>query len=107
MAQVLDLMAATGKSISQLVDSLPRYAMIKDKMTLSKEKLEASIELLRNGLQADSVSTLDGVRLDWADGWLLLRASNTEPLVRLIAEAPDRASAENLIRRAKSLMQEA
>jgi len=107
MAQVLDLMAATGKSISELVDSLPRYSMIKDKMTLSKEKLEASIELLRNGLQADTVSTLDGVRLDWADGWLLLRASNTEPLVRLIAEATDRASAEDLIRRAKALMQNA
>jgi phosphomannomutase len=105
MAQVLDLMAATGKSISQLVDALPRYAMIKDKMTLSKEMLEASIELLRSGLQADSVSTIDGVRLDWADGWLLLRASNTEPLVRLIAEAADRQAAEELIQRAKNLMQ--
>jgi len=105
MAQVLDLMVATGKSISQLVDSLPRFAMIKDKMTLSKEKLDASIELLQTGLQADSVSTLDGVRLDWADGWLLLRSSNTEPLVRLIAEAPDKQSAEDLIRRAKSLME--
>ena len=56
-------------------------------------------------VQADSVSTLDGVRLDWADGWLLLRSSNTEPLVRLIAEAPDKQSAEDLIRRAKSLME--
>ena len=107
MAQVLDLMAATGKSISQLVDSLPRFAMIKDKMTLSKDKLDASIELLRQGLQADSVSTLDGVRLDWADGWLLLRASNTEPLVRLIAEAPDLQSAKDLIQKAKTLMQDA
>jgi phosphomannomutase len=107
MAQVLDLMAATGKSISQLVDTLPRYAMIKDKMTLSKDKLDASIELLGQGLQADSVSTLDGVRLDWADSWLLLRASNTEPLVRLIAEASDLKSAEDLIQRAKSLMQNA
>jgi phosphomannomutase len=79
--------------------------MIKDKMTLSKEMLEASIELLRSGLQADSVSTIDGVRLDWADGWLLLRASNTEPLVRLIAEAADRQAAEELIQRAKNLMQ--
>jgi len=105
MAQVLDLMVATGKSISQLVDSLPRFAMIKDKMTLSKEKLDASIELLQTGVQAVSVSTLDGVRLDWADGWLLLRSSNTEPLVRLIAEAPDKQSAEDLIRRAKSLME--
>ena len=107
MAQVLDLMAATGKSISELVDALPRYAMIKDKMTLTKEKLDASIERLRSGMNADTVSTLDGVRLDWADGWLLLRASNTEPLVRLIAEAPNRKAAEALIEQAKSLMQNA
>jgi phosphomannomutase len=105
MAQILDLMAATGLSISQLVGQLPTYSMIKDKMTLSKEKLEASIGLLGAKLQADSVSTLDGVRLDWADRWLLLRASNTEPLVRLIAEAPDRQSAQELILRAKTLME--
>jgi phosphomannomutase len=105
MAQILDLMAATGRSISQLVGQLPTYSMIKDKMTLSKEKLEASIGLLGSKLQADSISTLDGVRLDWADRWLLLRASNTEPLVRLIAEAPDRQSAQELILRAKTLME--
>jgi len=81
--------------------------MIKDKMTLTKEKLDASIERLRSGMNADTVSTLDGVRLDWADGWLLLRASNTEPLVRLIAEAPNRKAAEALIEQAKSLMQNA
>jgi phosphomannomutase len=56
-------------------------------------------------MQSDSISTDDGIRLDWSDGWLLLRASNTEPIVRLIAEAPDEAAAKELIARAKSLMQ--
>jgi phosphomannomutase len=105
MAQVLDLMAATGQSISKLVDRLPRMVMIKDKMTLSKEKLLASIDQLQSSMQSDSISTDDGIRLDWSDGWLLLRASNTEPIVRLIAEAPDEATAKELIARAKSLMQ--
>lgn len=104
MAQVLDLMVATGCSISQLVDGLPRLAMIKDKMTLSREELEASIDRLQESMQADSVSLEDGVRLDWGDGWLLLRASNTEPLVRLIAEAGSREQAEGMIARAKELM---
>lgn len=104
MAQVLDLMVATGCSISQLVDGLPRLAMIKDKMTLSREDLEASIDRLQESMQADSVSLEDGVRLDWGDGWLLLRASNTEPLVRLIAEAGSREQAEGMIARAKELM---
>jgi len=104
MAQVLDLMAATKQKISQLVASLPSMAMIKDKMTLSKEKLLDSMELLRTQLQADSLSTEDGIRLDWPDAWLLLRASNTEPIVRLIAEGPNHQTASELIARAKKLM---
>jgi phosphomannomutase len=104
MAQVLDLMAATGKTISQSVDALPRMAMIKDKMTLSKDKLLSSIDQMQAQMQAESVSTEDGIRLDWADRWLLLRASNTEPIVRLIAEAPDATAAAALISRAKKLM---
>ena len=105
MAQVLDLMAATQQTVSQLVDTLPRMAMIKDKMTLTKEKLLASIDHLKAQMQAEQISSEDGIRLDWSDAWLLLRASNTEPIVRLIAEAPDQSSAEELIARAKSIME--
>jgi phosphomannomutase len=104
MAQVLDLMAATGKTISELVDTLPSMVMIKDKMTLSKDRLLESIERLTLRMQADSVSTLDGVRLDWPDAWLLLRGSNTEPIVRLIAEAPTPELARSLIERAKAIV---
>lgn len=104
MAQVLDLMASTGKSISELVQTLPSMVMIKDKMSISKEKLLQSIEVLRSGLNAESISTEDGIRLDWPDAWLLLRGSNTEPIVRLIAEAPTQTLARDLIDRAKSLM---
>ena len=104
MAQVLDLMVATGSTVSGLVGGLPRLSMIKDKMTLSKAQLEASIDRLQESMQADSVSLEDGVRLEWGDGWLLLRASNTEPLVRLIAEGGSREQAEGMIARAKELM---
>ncbi|XZE45101.1 phosphoglucosamine mutase [Pirellulaceae bacterium SH467] len=104
MAQVLDLMAATGKSISQIVAEFPRSVMIKDKMSLSKERLLESLKRLVDGLACQHVSQLDGVRLDWDDRWLLLRASNTEPIVRLIAEAPTLSDAESLIARAKGLI---
>lgn len=105
MAQVLDLMAASGKSISELLKQFPSTAMIKDKMTLSKSRLLESLQRLTEGLGCQNTSQLDGVRLDWDDRWLLLRASNTEPIVRLIAEAPTRADAESLIARAKSLIE--
>lgn len=104
IAQVLDLMTATGATVSQLVAQLPKMAMIKDKMTLSKEVLLASISKLSTQLKAESVSTEDGIRLDWADSWLLLRGSNTEPIVRLIAESPDESQSRSLIERAKSII---
>lgn len=104
MAQMLDLMAATKSTVSQLVNELPRMAMIKDKMVLSKDQLSASISRLSDKLKAESVSNSDGVRLDWPDSWLLLRASNTEPIVRLIAETPSEAQSQNLIEQAKQII---
>ncbi len=107
MAQVLDLMAATKSTISELVSELPRLAMIKDKMTLSKERLNASISKLSELLKAESIGTSDGIRLDWADAWLLLRGSNTEPIVRLIAESPSDQQSIELITRAKQIIESA
>jgi phosphomannomutase len=80
--------------------------MIKDKMSLSKEKLNASIAKIASRLNADRVSNLDGVRLDWSDRWLLLRGSNTEPIVRLIAESPNESDSLDLINQAKAIMAE-
>jgi phosphomannomutase len=104
MAQALELMAREKMSVAEIVASLPRSAMIKDKMSMNKETLLKSIDRLKDGLQAESLSLLDGVRLDWQDRWLLLRGSNTEPIVRLIAEAPTVDDAQDLIARAKSLI---
>ena len=104
MAQILDLMAAQSLPISQIVAKLPQWAMIKDKMQLSGQQLQESIDVLQRSLQAPRVETEDGVRLDWPDRWLLLRGSNTEPIVRLIAEAPTEADAKELIDRAKSIL---
>jgi phosphomannomutase len=73
-------------------------------MSMTKADLLQSIDRLKEGLQADSLSQLDGVRLDWSDRWILLRGSNTEPIVRLIAEAPTQDEARALIEKAKNLI---
>ena len=104
MAQVLDLMAARQISLSELVSELPRLAMIKDKMILTKDQLAASINKLADELKAESVSNADGIRLDWDDSWLLLRGSNTEPIVRLIAETTSEDHSKALIARAKHII---
>jgi phosphomannomutase len=96
MAQVLDAVASRGKTIGELADELPRYEIVKTKITLPPEKLPVVFDSLQRRF-ADAVpSRLDGLRLDWPDRWLLVRGSNTEPIVRAIAEAPTAAEATGL-----------
>ncbi len=93
MALILDLLAVHGRPLSAIVADLPRYAMIKHKFDLSGmgglDAVDAMIDRVAHRLADHSINRADGVRVDFPDGWVHLRASNTEPIVRLIAEAPD------------------
>jgi len=101
MAQILDLMAKRGASISSIVCELPTMVMIKDKLTIAPENVKAAFSKIEIKMQAPAVDRQDGLRLDWPDRWIILRSSNTEPLVRLIAEAPTKTEALSLIEQAK------
>lgn len=96
MALILEAMVCCQQSVTQLADSLPAYAICKDKTTLPPERIAAALDALETHFSAAAPSRLDGLRLDWPDQWLLVRASNTEPIVRIIAEAPIHASARQL-----------
>jgi phosphomannomutase len=101
MALVLDAMAARGKPISRLIDELPRYSIWKTKIDLPRDALSAALESLEHHYHEWTSNRLDGLRLDRqaADGsgsWLLIRPSNTEPIVRIIAEAPTELEARRL-----------
>jgi phosphomannomutase len=97
---VLALMARTGRPLSELVDALPRYAIEKRKVDLaSREAAEPALKKLREAYAAERIDTQDGVRVDFdaRRAWLHVRASNTEPIMRLIAEAPTEAEARALL----------
>jgi phosphomannomutase len=101
MALVLNAMATRGVAVSELADELPRYAIRKTKIELENSKFAAALDALEREFNTARVDRLDGLRLDWGnpDGsgcWLLVRASNTEPVVRLVAEAPTPDGAERL-----------
>ena len=96
MAQLLDAMAERKLAIGQLAAELPRYEIVKIKVSLAKEKLPAAFEALEEQFPDAEADRLDGLRLDWPDRWLLVRGSNTEPTVRAIAEAPTAAEARRL-----------
>jgi phosphomannomutase len=99
MALVLDLLATTGQPLARLVDELPRFAMVKDQFPLKPSARERGIAALWDEITATypdaAADRRDGLRLDWADRWVHVRPSNTEPVVRVIAEAaePDAARA--------------
>jgi phosphomannomutase len=96
MALILSLMAEERKPLSQLVAELPRFAMLKTKYTVPREKLAAALEAIRRRWPEARVNTDDGLRLDGPDWWLHVRGSNTEPVVRVIAEAPTADRAKQL-----------
>jgi phosphomannomutase len=91
MALVLDLLSVSSIPLSQVVDDLPRFAMVKDQYPLRPETRERGTDLLWDEVAAAHPEAVadrrDGLRLDWGDCWVHVRASNTEPIVRVIAEA--------------------
>ena len=96
MALLLDAMASREMTIAQLADELPRYEIVKTKMALCPQKLSAALDALEKRFPDAAADRLDGLRLDWPGRWLLVRGSNTEPIVRAVAEAPTAAEAAEL-----------
>jgi phosphomannomutase len=100
MAMVLDLLAATGEPLSRLVTDLPTFAMVKDQYPLQGAPRDGGIAALWDRIRAAhpeaEADRRDGLRLDWADRWVHVRSSNTEPIVRVIAEAAEDAEARAL-----------
>lgn len=97
MAYVLALLAATGKTVSELVAEIPKYEIVKNKFDCRREDADRVVAELKKVFASEQVDTQDGIRIDWADSWVHARPSNTEPIMRIIAEAPDRKTAENRI----------
>ena len=104
MGLVLNLMAETGRKLSELVAELPVYHIVKDKYTVPRERLPELFESLTKRWPEATVNRLDGLRLDWPDRWLHVRPSNTEPIVRVIAEAPKESDATELCRAVGTLL---
>src|SRR5438034_2006418 len=94
-ALLLTLLAHSGKRASELVAAAPRYAIVKAKVERGagsrEQRLERVYAELRRRFPAARADTQDGLRLAWRDRWLHVRPSNTEPIIRLIAEAPSGA----------------
>jgi len=101
IAIVLQLLVEEGRTLSAIVADHPRYTIVKDKLARPDASLTTVYEALRGAFPDASADSQDGLRLAWSDRWVHVRPSGTEPIVRVIAEAPTAAEAKDLVARSR------
>jgi phosphomannomutase len=103
---VLQMLLETGNSLSEVVRGQPKYVIVKDKLPRDAGSLEDAFGKLEKKLAAPDADRQDGLRLAWPSErrWLHLRASGTEPILRIIAEAPDEKGARELVSQARTAL---
>lgn len=104
IALILELMAKENKSLSEIVKGLPQYFMVKEKVARTGD-LEVIYAKLRETFPGAKENTIDGLRLDLLDEtWVSIRPSNTEPIIRIFAEAKTAEGAKELATRAQKAL---
>ena len=95
-------MRREGKTLSQLVDELPRYTIVKEKLELAQRSdLDPALASMRSAFADAKMDDCDGIRIDLPEGWAHVRPSNTEPIARIIVEASDETTARELVHRVR------
>ncbi len=103
IAFILNHMAQTGLSLSQIRHTYPSYVMIKNKMKLtSDDALEKMFKKLKKEFKHEKINDIDGLKIDFKEGWVHLRKSNTEPIIRIYAESTSEKLANKLISKVQS-----
>ena len=104
VALALQFLVDDGRPLSQAVAASPRYVILKDKLPRGTGAMDAAYAALRAAFPDAAASTEDGLRLTWRDRWIHLRPSGTEPIIRVIAEAPTREAAQALVAKGRAAM---
>ncbi len=99
MVFILERLACEDRTLSQRVTDLPRLAMIKEQIAVEPHLIYTALQAFREAVPDGEfrvVELADGIKVEWPDGWVHVRASNTESLIRVIAEAANEARARDL-----------
>ncbi|MBR4886786.1 MAG: phosphoglucosamine mutase [Muribaculaceae bacterium] len=97
VALFLSLLAKSGKTVSQLKASYPQYAIAKNKIELTPEiDVDKILAAMKEKYANENFTDIDGVKIDFADSWVHLRKSNTEPIIRIYSEAHSMQEADKL-----------
>jgi phosphomannomutase len=103
VALILQGLASSGKPVSELVRELPRLTMLKHNVAVEPNRLYSVLQNFRLAMEDEqlTIDQTDGIKIVFPEGWIHVRASNTESIIRVIAEAADPKSAQNLLDRVR------
>jgi len=101
---ILNCMSQTDKSLGEIYKTLPKFKFIKDKVDVKGMNLDLLNKKVTNLFKDAEKNTLDGIKFTWEDRWIHLRKSNTEPIMRIYAEAKKYKDALNLITQIKKIL---
>lgn len=105
VALFLTLLAKSGKKMTELKAGYPQYAIAKNKITLTPDTdVDAILAAAKEHFKNEEINDIDGVKIDFADCWVHLRKSNTEPIIRIYSEASTMEKAEQLGEEVKKLI---
>ena len=102
VAMILNRMSQDKKPISEIHSSLPQFYIVKDKIDLENIDLNFVLDKAKLVFEDAKIDRLDGIKFIWDDRWIHLRSSNTEPIMRIYAEAPSKSEATDLINKIKN-----
>ena len=102
VAMILNRMSQDKKPISEIHSSLPQFYIVKDKIDLDNIDLNVVLDKAKSVFGDAKIDTLDGIKFIWDDRWIHLRSSNTEPIMRIYAEASSKSEATDLINKIKN-----
>jgi phosphomannomutase len=102
VALTLQHLLESGKTMQELRAAMPQYFMIKDKIEIAGMNPDQVLQTIIERYKDQPTNLLDGVKIDFDKSWVHLRKSNTEPIVRVISEAPSEAEAKDLVKKFKN-----
>ena len=101
----LSLFCERNLSASNLLNTFPKYYMVKEKINLSKSaNIEKIFNVIAEKYKNEKIDLVDGIRIDFSESWVQLRKSNTEPIIRIYSEAKSEERSNNLISEIKTLI---
>ena len=105
IALFLTMLAKRRITMTQLKDTYPQYYMVKDKIALTPaDDLDAILDKVKRHYAGETLTDIDGVKVDFADKWVHVRRSNTEPIIRIYAEARTTAAAGQIVEEVKAVI---